>query len=104
MVYLKALQPLQFSRQIGVFLSESTRVVGREGDSDFIPADIDVRVVEGFFGKDGYLGDESHGGDEVFEFKCARDGFSVAFPAGQLAQGLCDLCFIECVHDFYSFF
>ncbi len=75
-----ALQVVDLGREIGVLFGEPARVVGREGEGDFVPADVDVGVVIRVFGEVGDFVDELDGGREALELEGLRNGFAVESP------------------------
>jgi len=70
-----------------VFFSQTTGVVGGEGEGDLVPAHVNIGMVLGLFGQTGDGVDKFHGGGEVFELVGAGDDLILAPPPGQGGKG-----------------
>ena len=70
-----------------VFFSQTTGVVGGEGEGDLVPAHVNIGMVLGLFGQTGDGVDKFHGGGEIFELEGARDDLVLAPPSRQGGKG-----------------
>src|SRR5918994_4187918 len=70
--------------ELEVAVGQPTLGVTGEGQGDLVPADVDIGVVAGRFGRCGDLGDEDHRLGEVLAHEGLDDLIAAPLPAGQV--------------------
>ena len=81
---------VRFHCEVKIFLGESTFIMGREAQSDFIPADINVWVVRCALGEPRNSVYKFDGGCKIAKLKRADDGRAFFSPFGQEMR-----CFLQ---------
>jgi len=81
-----------------ILVRETVRVVGRQGERNFVPPNINVRMMPRLFGqlRDGI--NELDRQRKVLELKSARDGRAFLFPTWHGRQRSLDLGSVEFWH------
>ena len=77
---------IEFRRQCEIFFGQTAFIVRGQAEGDFVPADVDVRVVPGFLGSFGDGVHEADGGGKILELKCPADDLTAAPPVGNVSH------------------
>jgi hypothetical protein len=76
-----------FHCEVKIPFGEPAFVMGGEGKCDFIPANVDVRMMGSALGEAGNGVHKFDGGCKIPELKSADDGGALFGPFGQKAKG-----------------
>ena len=82
---------VEFFCEREIFFRQTASVVCRQSERDFVPADINVRMMPRLFSELGDGVDELDGRREIFEDERARDGFVALLPIRQSSERSLDL-------------
>src|SRR6266567_3670799 len=92
-------QPVKYRGQLKILFGQSPLIMGGEGEGYFVPADINVRVMPGFFRRSRHGVDKLDRGREILELECATDGAPLLAPLGRGSQSSLDLGWTQFRHE-----
>jgi hypothetical protein len=82
-------------REVKVFLSQTTGVVGGQCKRDLAPANVDIGVVPSCLGEKANLGDKRDRAREGGKLEGFMNRIPFASPVGEVVYPRCDLRFIS---------
>ncbi len=88
---MKRSKLVELPRQRKISVGQAAGIVGGQRQRDFVPADINVRMMPRLFGEFRYGRDELDRRREILELKSVRDGGATLFPIGHSRQRDFDL-------------